>query len=121
MAIRAFLIGLTGLAVFVLSRRLLQLAERSAPVVHIVQSRTVIVVLSVVCCMGVAGLLTLCYVGWTTTRGDQVDAMAVTFILLAGAVSTVLVLRWRPPEVQMGWNTSLGLRGLAGALLASSA
>ncbi|MFD6697276.1 hypothetical protein [Micromonospora aurantiaca (nom. illeg.)] len=117
LAIRAFLIGLTGLVVFVISRRLLQVAERSAPVVHIVESRGAIAVLSFVCCMGTAGLVALCYVGWATTRSGNADTVAVTFILLAGAVSTALVLRWRPPEVQMGWNTSLWLRGLAGALL----
>ncbi|MEV4492563.1 hypothetical protein AB0K04_20890 [Micromonospora coxensis] len=117
LAIRAFLVGITGLVVFVVSRHLLQAAERSAPVVHIVQSRAAIVVLTVVSCMGVAGLAALCLAVWTTSRGGEVDAVPVTVILLCGAVSTGLVLWLRPPAVQLGWNTSLWLRGIAGALL----
>ncbi|WP_431897883.1 hypothetical protein [Micromonospora haikouensis] len=117
LAIRAFLVGVAGLVVFVGSRHLLQTAERSAPVVHIVQGRAAIVATTIVCCMGVAGLAVLCLVAWATSRGGGVDAAAVVTILACGAAITALVLWWRPPSVQLGWNTSLWLRGAAGALL----
>lgn len=117
LAIRAFLVGITGLVIFLASRALLRVAERSGPVVHIIQSRTVIIVLTVVCCLGVAALVALCLAVWTASNGGTVDSASVIAILTCGAIIAGLVLWLRPPAVQLGWNTSLWLRGIAGALL----
>jgi hypothetical protein len=117
LAIRAFLIGITGLVVFLVSRYLIRAAERSSPVVHIIQSRAVIIVLTVICCLGVAALVALCLIVWTTSNGSTVDTPSVLAIMACGAIIAGLVLWFRPPAVQLGWNTSLWLRGVAGALL----
>jgi hypothetical protein len=117
LAIRAFLVGITGLAIFLIARSLLQAAERSEPVVHVIQSRAAIIVLTVVCCIGVAALVALSLTGWVASSGGTVGTAPVVAVLASGTFTAVIILWLRPPSVQLGWNSSLWLRGIAGALL----
>lgn len=117
LAIRAFLVGLTGLAIFLVARALLQAAERSQPVVHIVHSRAAIIVLTAVSCIGVSSLVAFLLAAWVESKGGRVGAPPIIAILACGVTISLIILWLRPPTVQLGWDGRLWLRGFAGALL----
>jgi hypothetical protein len=117
LAIRAFLAGLSGLLVVVVVRYLLQTARRGKPVVLIVQSRWAIAGLTVLCCLAPAGLVVGVLAAWAASHDSTVAAASVVTVL-ACCVLIALLMQWlRPPTFQLGWNSSLLLRVLAGALL----
>jgi MFS family permease len=117
LAIRAFLVGLAGLVIFLGAQWLLQAAERSEPVVHVIQSRAAIVALIVLCCMSTAGLVALSLTAWVAAHDGTVGWASVVAILACGAITAVTILWLRPPTVRLAWNSRLWLRGVAGALL----
>jgi MFS family permease len=115
LAIRAFLVGIAGLALFLGARWLLRAAERGRAVVHIVRSRAMITLLISASCVAVATVVSVA--AWASARGGRAGTVTVVAILACGA-STALVILWlRPSGVRLGWNSSLWLRGVGGAVL----
>jgi len=116
LVVRAFLVGLVGLCVAAVIRTLFRLAARSQPINRLVQSRTAIVALLLLSCIGVAGIVSLAYLVWFTVPGsNSIGIVAVAFAVSIGI--GVLVATLRPATLTVRLDARYLLRGVAGALL----
>lgn len=117
LAIRAFVVGAIGLSLFLGVRWLLSTATRGRTVIRIVESRAAIFLIIFTCCIGVSLVVAFLLATWVTYHGDPVSWVSVISVLVCGVAPALLILWLKPPSVQIGWNSSLWLRGMAGAVL----